>query len=183
LHTGAWAIGGDALRAVYNAELTVGPPTTLTTIALDVFGEATVEGLLHSFTRRGGRAAWDAALLAPSVLRLARAGDSVAMELLRDHGTRLGTMARVAVSKVELEAPFPLVLLGGLLRGEGSELIVEEIVSRLPEAVPVRPGYEPVAGALLLALDHGGVGYDPRLVETTMPRGHIYDTVRSRRVP
>ena len=181
LHTGAWAIGSDALRAVYNAELAVGPPTALTAAALELFEAANVEEVLHAFTRRGGRHSWDAALFAPSVLRAAHTGDEVAEAIVRDHGARLGAMARVAVAKVGLEAPFPLVLLGGVLRGDGSELIVDEIVSRLPEADPVRPTREPVAGALLAALDRTRQPYDPELVEATMPGVHLYGTEPPRR--
>jgi len=181
LHTGAWAIGSDALRAVYDAELDVGPATALTPAALERFEAATVEEMLHAFTRRGGRHSWDAALFAPSVLHAALAGDGVAESIVREHGAKLGAMARVAVSKVGLEAPFPLVLLGGVLRGEGSELIVEEILSRVPEADPVRPVREPVAGALLAALDRSGAPYDPILVDATMPGAHLYGTEPPRR--
>lgn len=176
LETGAWAIGGDALRAVYDAELGIGPPTALTAAALEVFEAASVEDVLHEFTRRGGKHSWDAALFAPAVLLAAMAADGVAESIVRDHGAKLGAMARVAVSKVGLVAPFPLVLLGGVLRGEGSELIVEEILSRVPEADPVRPVREPVAGALLAALDRSGESYDPALVDATMPGTHLYGT-------
>ena len=100
LDTGAWAIGGDALRAVYNAELAVGPETALTAAALELFEAASVEEVLYEFTRRGGRHSWDAAHFAPSVLHAAHDGDAVAAAIVRDHGVRLGEMARVAVRKV-----------------------------------------------------------------------------------
>lgn len=180
LDTGAWAIGGDALRAVYGAELGIGPPTALSKAALDLFGGADVEDVLHAFTRRGGRDAWDSALLAPSVLRLALAGDEVALTIMRDHGSKLGAVARVAADKVGLGAPFPLVLLGGVLRGEGSELLTREITACLPGATPVRPAHEPVAGALLAALDRTGETYDPGQVEATMPGPDLYVTDASR---
>ena len=105
LHTGAWAIGSDALHAVYEAELGIAPPTGLTTETLELFGAPDVEGVLHAFTRRGGRRSWDAALLAPAVLRLAREGDGVALAIVRSHGAKLGDVARIAGLKVGLEAP------------------------------------------------------------------------------
>lgn len=179
LDTGAWAIGGDALRAVYNAELAVGPPTALTAAALELFEAESVEEVLHEFTRRGGRHAWDAAHFAPSVLLAALAGDGVAAAIVLEHGARLGAMARVAAGKTGLEAPFPLVLLGGLLRGEGSELIVAEVVAHLPGAEPVRPAREPVVGALLAALDRAGSPYDVHRVDETMPGAHLYGTAPS----
>ncbi len=176
LHTGAWAIGSDALHAVYEAELGIAPATGITAEALDLFGAADVEEVLHAFTRRGGRRSWDAAALAPSVLRLARLGDGVARSIVRDHGVKLGEVARIAAVKVGLEPPYPLVLLGGVLRGDGADLLVEEIVSRLPGADPVRPTREPVAGALLAALDLNGTPYDTVLVDATLPAADFFGT-------
>lgn len=179
LDTGAWAIGGDALRAVYNAELAIGPATVLTAAALELFEVESVEEVLHEFTRRGGRHSWDTAQFAPSVLLAAQAHDEVAAAIVLDHGARLGNMARVAARKVGLEAPFPLVLLGGVLRGAGSELIVVEVMSRVPGAEPIRPKREPVAGALLLALDREGSPYDVSRVDATLPGAHLYGTAPS----
>lgn len=176
LHTGAWAIGTDALAAVYEAELGTARPTAITEAALDLFQATTVEQVLHAFTRRGGRKSWDAALLTPAVLRLARAGDEVAAEIIRGHGAKLGMVAQVAASKVGLEPPYPLVLLGGVLRGEGAELIVEEIVSRLPAATPVRPSREPAVGALLAALDRSGGPFDPAVVDASVPGSELFGT-------
>src|SRR2546425_153785 len=67
-HPGAWAMGEAALQAVYVAELGFAPTTSLTTRALEVFGCATVEEVLHAFSRRGGRHPYDTSLLAPGIL-------------------------------------------------------------------------------------------------------------------
>jgi N-acetylglucosamine kinase-like BadF-type ATPase len=176
LHTGAWAIGSDALQAVYEAELDLAPATAITGEALALFEASDVEEVLHAFTRRGGRPPWDAALLTPAVLRLASAGDSVAEAIIRSHGEKLGRIARLAAAKVGLAPSYPLVLLGGVLRGEGVELLVDEIVSRLPGADPVRPAREPAAGALLAALDRSGAGYDAGLVDATLPDVDLFGT-------
>ena len=176
LHTGAWAIGTDALATVYEAELGMGPATGIAAEALALFDASDVEGLLHGFTRRGGRRAWDAAELAPAVLRLALAGDGVAETIVRSHGEKLGGIARVAATRVSLEPPYPLVLLGGVLRGDGAEILVQEIVSRLPEADLVRPAREPAAGALLAALDRSEVAYDAALVDATLPGANLFGT-------
>jgi len=176
LHTGAWAMGSDALRAVYDAELGIKPATALTASALEIFGEPTVEELLHTFTRRGGRHAWDAALLTPSLLHLALTGDGPAEAIVREHGEMLGSVAWVAAGRVGLEQPYPLILLGGVMRGEGAELLIEAIVRRLPGAEQVRPMREPAAGALLMALDRAGVAYDPAAVDATMPEHAFFGT-------
>lgn len=176
LHTGAWAIGTDALSAVYEAELGIAPPTALAAEALAVFDQPDVEGVLHAFTRRGGRRAWDAALFVPSVLRLARDGDPVAASIVRAHGAKLGDVARVASTRVALPARFPLVLLGGVLRGEGAELLVEEVLARVEGAEPVRTTREPAVGALLAALDRAGGRYDVAQLDATLPGVELFGT-------
>jgi N-acetylglucosamine kinase-like BadF-type ATPase len=176
LHTGAWAMGGDALQAVYAAELGIGSAAALTEAALEVFGEPTVEEILHAFTRRGGRDPFDAALLTPSLLRLARSGDATSAGIVRDHGAKLGSMAHVAVERVGLAPSFPLLLLGGVMRGEGAEILVEEIVARVPGGEVVRPAREPAAGALLMAFDLAGAPCDPRVVDATMPGAELFGT-------
>src|SRR5581483_6594661 len=142
--TGGWALGATALEAVYAAELRIAPATALTAAALEAFGAATVEEVLHSFTRRGGRPPFEASLLAPAVVRLAAGGDEVARRIVLDQGAALGDMARAAARIVGLAGrPYPLVLLGGVLRGEGAELLVGEIRKRVPDGVPVRTRFEP----------------------------------------
>lgn len=177
LNFGAYWIGLEALEVVYAAELGIGPPTPLTDAALAVFDEASVEDVLHGFHRReGGRSIWAAAQLAPDVLRLSDGGDKASRAIVLAHGVRLGQLAAVAAGKVGLEPPYPLVLLGGVFRGAGSQRIVDEIVRRLPGATPTRPSREPVAGALLIALDRAGAPYDPALVDLTLPSGELFDT-------
>jgi len=176
LHTGAWAMGSDALAAVYASELEIGPSTALTAAALEIFREPTVEALLHVFSRRKGRHPWDAALLTPTLLRLALAGDGPAATVVQEHGAKLGSMAWVASRKVGLESPYPLILLGGVMRGAGAELLIEPIADRLPGAEPVRPTREPAAGALLMALDRTSVAFDPAAVDETMPEHAFFGT-------
>jgi len=153
LHTGAWAMGETALQAVYAAELGFGPSTSLTAHALEVFGCATVEQILHAFTRRGGRHQYETALLAPAILGQAQAGDEVARQIVVGEGAKLGGYARAAARIVGIsERPYPLVLLGGVLRAHGSELLTNEIAAAVPDGVSATTPLEPVAGALLMAL-------------------------------
>src|SRR5439155_18751077 len=102
LHTGGWAIGTAALDAVYRAELGIGSKTSLTAAALEVFDASTVEQILHSFTRRGGRRPFDAAFLAPAVLREAAAGDAVARRIVVEQGRLLGDVASAGARIVGL---------------------------------------------------------------------------------
>lgn len=176
LNLGAWWIGTEALHAVYDAELGIREPTALTEAVLALWGDASVEEVLHAFHRRGGRHAWQAARLAPDVLRLAAGGDGAAREIVVGHGVKLGDLAAVAARRVGLTPPFPIALLGGVFRGAGSDLIVAEIARRAPGAEIVRATREPVAGALLLALDGAGVPYDVARVEETLPGGDLFHT-------
>lgn len=178
LNLGAWWIGREALEAVYAAELGLRPPTALTGAALALWGDATVEDLLHSFHRRAEpRDEWESSRFAPDVLRLASLGDAAAHEIVVSHAAKLGDLAGVAARKVALEAPYPAVLLGGVLRGEGSGLIIDEIASRLPGAELLRPLREPAAGALLLALDAAGVTGVADRVDGSLPGDALFHTL------
>jgi N-acetylglucosamine kinase-like BadF-type ATPase len=177
LHTGAWAIGADALDAVYRAELDIGPPTSLTRWALDVFAAGSVEEVLHQFTRRGGRGAFESSKLAPAVLEQALAGDGVARSIVLEHGAKLGDVAAAAARLVGLTgSAYPLVLLGGVFRGVGAELLVPEIVGRLPGAVPAPIRFEPVAGALLMAYDAARIPVDESRLHQTFPQAELFTT-------
>jgi N-acetylglucosamine kinase-like BadF-type ATPase len=177
LKTGAWAIGADALDAVYSAELGIGPSTSVTARALEVFGARSVEEILHSFTRRGGRGAFETAQLAPAVLEEAIAGDDVARAIVSAQGAALGDMALAAARIVDLDgSPYPLVLLGGLLRGVGAELLASEITARSPDGERTQPRLEPVAGALLMAYDAAGISANATRIHETFPAGHVFAT-------
>ena len=184
LHTGAWAMGEAALQAVYAAELGFAPTTSLTTRALEVFGCAAVEDVLRSFTRRGGRHPYDTSLLAPGILAEAQAGDEIARRIVIDEGVKLGGYARAGARIVGLAGrPYPLVILGGVLRGAGSELLTAEIAAAVPEGVPATTGPEPVAGALLMALDRAGATVDVGLLRDRLPAAEWFETIAARARP
>lgn len=174
LHTGGWAIGSAALDAVYRAQLAIGPETALTEAALEVFDASTVEEILHSFTHRGGRHAFEASVFAPAVLREAARGDDVAHRVVVEQGRLLGSIAAAGARLVGLSGQYPLVLLGGVLRGEGADLLRAEIRSCVPGGVPVQTRFEPVAGALLMAFDSVGVAADEERLHETFPGAELF---------
>jgi N-acetylglucosamine kinase-like BadF-type ATPase len=177
VHTGGWAMGEAALQAVYAAELGFGPTTSLTTRALEVFGCPSVEGVLYAFTRRGGRHPYDTSLLAPAILAEAQTGDDVARRIVIDEGAKLGGYARAGARVVGLAGRlYPLVILGGVLRGAGAELLTAAIVEAVPEGVPVMTRLEPVAGALLIALDTAGAAVDASLFHDRLLAADPYET-------
>jgi N-acetylglucosamine kinase-like BadF-type ATPase len=165
VNTGAWALGETALQSVYAAELGLGPMTSLRDRALEVFGCASAEEVLHAFTRRGGRHPYDTALFAPAILAEAHAGDAVARGIVIDEGATLGRYAAAAARIVGIVGePYPLVLLGGVLRDENAGLLAERITSAVPDGIPVTAGVDPVAGALRIAFRRAGSAVDHELL-------------------
>ena len=179
---GAVQLGQLALRAIYRAELGLTPPTGLTNVFLKHFALPSVEALLHAFTSRaaplGEAEAGGAARL---LLGEAERGDEVACNLVRQHAQALGDYAVVAARKVGLDKTFPLVLTGGVMRHSGS-LLKDELTGRvrrdLPGATYQKSDFEPVGGALCIALDALGC-HTPTARETlqmTLPHATFYTT-------
>jgi N-acetylglucosamine kinase-like BadF-type ATPase len=169
--TGAYTLGSEGLAAVWRAGIGVGPETSLTGRALDRWGSPDPVSLLHAFTRIGGAGAdrYARSLFAEAVLDEAAAGDPVAHAIVVRAGSHLGDYARVSAEQTgQLGSPFPLVLSGGVLR-HPSALLRESILARVPDAEPVYPAVEPVAGAVLLAADRVGARPDLSRLGDTAP--------------
>lgn len=163
---GGLELSEQTLRAVFRADLGLGPATLLTELVLTHFGCPNAERVLHQLTARETQPVRQRPGLSRLLLDAADAGDAVSLELVRRAGTTLGEYACVAAHKVGLgSAPFPLVLAGGVLRHPGSALrdaVSAQVQQTLHHAEPQLSPFEPVVGALLLAL------------ETTVPRVSDY---------
>ena len=160
--TGAYALGSEALAAIWRNMLGLAPPTSMLPRALELWNRSSAEDLLHVFTRidDGLPAVAERARFAAAVLDEAEGGDVVARDIVRHVGGRAGDYARVSAERTgQLGEPFPLVLLGGVLR-HPSPLLRAAIHDRVPESTPVYPDIEPVVGALLLAADSVGARPD-----------------------
>jgi N-acetylglucosamine kinase-like BadF-type ATPase len=158
---GAEQLGRAALRAAYRAELGMDPPTSLTTALLEHHGFQNVEALLHAHTARDHRGAQRVGQLARVLLDEAAKGDATALRIVLEHGTALGDYAIVAARKVGLlDTVFPLVTAGGVMR-HASHLMPDALLARVREVAPgaslIRSPLEPVAGAVLLALEGAGL--------------------------
>jgi N-acetylglucosamine kinase-like BadF-type ATPase len=166
-HIGFWPDGAggrdlarDALKAVYRAELDLGPGTRLVERALERYGARDGIELLHEFTRRGGLQLADQDQFAPIVLDTADAGDPVARDIVVSKARLLGRQARVCADRAELPLDGARIVLTGRVMDHPSPLIADTVMAELPGAVAVRHGAPPVVGALLLALDRLGVAVD-----------------------
>jgi N-acetylglucosamine kinase-like BadF-type ATPase len=165
--TGAFALGSEALAAVWRHMLGLGPETSLLQRALARWECADAEELLYAFNRIGGPEAPEPGLFADAVLDEAEAGDAVARAVVETVAGRMGDYARVCASRTGLlGAPFPLVLCGGVLR-HPSPLLRVTIHSRIPDGVPIYPTVDPVAGAVLIAADR--IGARPELAHLQPP--------------
>lgn len=187
-HTSFWQEPGGsgefanrAVVAVTRAALGIDPPTSLTTRVLAAYGEPSIEGVLHRLWNRRIPAPNRKAELTGVVLAEATAGDPAARDIVTALGRTMGDYAVAAGRRVGLDGdPFDLVLAGGVFRYP-SALLQEAIVARVQTTYPAaragRPALEPVAGAVLLALDLCAVPVTQKirdhLAATTLPRSHL----------
>jgi N-acetylglucosamine kinase-like BadF-type ATPase len=172
---GARDLGRHTWFAVIRSELGIDPPTGLRGRLAAIANAPDIDSLLHRYTRRDRREAPPYERFTQALVAEAARGDSVAVALMRAHADVLGDYALAAARQVQIgDAPFALVLAGGVVRASG--VLHDAIVARVREranAVPVDAPLEPVAGAVLLALESAGGRPDgdvvARLAESAGP--------------
>ncbi len=180
---GADELSKRALWAVYRAELGIDPPTILTERILAAFGARNVEEILHRLTARDLPRPEIRRQLVRPLFDAADAGDPAARRIVISHGKALGDYAIVAARKVGLlETPFTLVLTGGVLR-HPSPLLRDALVERVREITPdvhaLQSRFEPVVGAVLLALELARFRPNVALLqqlESTLPAEEFFAT-------
>lgn len=104
-------------------------------------------------------------------------GDEVAVELVTRFGKEAGVSANALVRKLDLQDDeFEVVLAGSVFKGKGPLLIdtVKETIRPIaPKAHVITPRYEPVVGALMLALEEAGVEINGEVeanLDSTVPQ-------------
>lgn len=180
-HHGGGQLGFKTLEAICRAELGIDPPTKLIAHALESLGQPNVEAVLHSIM--GRKAKTSAKKLTRVLLDEASQGDLTAKQIVQEHGTALGDYALAAARQVGLEGtPFTLVLAGGVLRHPShllADCIVERVRTKSPEVHPIYSRFEPVVGALFLALEAAGQAIDEALLSQlvpTLPPASLFQT-------
>jgi len=151
--SGYW-IGRQALTAVVRQADGRGPKTLLTSLVLDHFNLARVDGLVREVYDRGLRRQSIAAL-GPLVDRARSDGDVVAAEILTLAGDELARAAASVIERLKMRGEmFRLVLAGGMFRV--IPWLADSVAARLgeiaPRALAVRLEVEPAVGAVQLAL-------------------------------
>jgi len=162
----------EALRAVYLADLGLGPPTALTEGLLRHYRRDNLAELCEWFTRRHDRASHlERVSAAPVVTAASAAGDPVAGEIVDEQGRRLALYGEVAARRVGLldrADPVPVVLTGSVLTTAGSPVAAamrRHLQRLLPAAVPRLAALPPVAGAALDAIAEAGHPVDSTMLE------------------
>ncbi|HEU5015068.1 MAG TPA: BadF/BadG/BcrA/BcrD ATPase family protein [Roseiflexaceae bacterium] len=183
---GADELGRKTLRAIYRTALGIDPPTSLTAGVLDLLGAASVEEVLHLFTARGQARPEKARQLARLLLDEASHGDATARRIVQEHGAALGDYALAAARQAGIDQiPFTLVLAGGVLR-HPSRLLHDSLIARVrttaPDVQAVNSRFEPVVGALVLALESAHRVIDTALITrltASLPPAALFETLVS----
>ena len=177
--SGDWGGGGmlsqEMIRMVMRAWDGRGKPTLLTQFVLQALQAPSEEVLLsrlyHEEIRRSRLLE-----LVPLLFEAAEAGDEVARELVIQMGSEVGITALAIIRRLGLELEDVEVILGGsVFKGKGSLLLdtINRVVhARAPRARVIKPRFEPVVGAALLALEAMGVNADEQLYKilaSTLP--------------
>jgi len=169
--SGDWGGGGDiaqeVIRLICRDWDGRGQPTVLTEMVLAALGLPSVEELIaqlyqSQFDYYPGHFDQRRLLaLVPLVFEAAYGGDQVAQDLVVRVGTEVGTTANAIIQRLGLETTDVEVVLGGsVFKGKGPLLVdtVTQVVHRVaPQATIVLPEFEPVVGAVFLALETLGV--------------------------
>jgi len=153
---GGIAIGERALKAVYRAQTGREPATKLTPRVLAKIGKSDVDHLLRADVE--GRLSQDEVKeIAPLVFEAAYEGDWVACQIIRAFGEGLAELVAAGLVRFEMAGlEVDVVLSGNIFKGPGhlvEEVMIAGIHMVAPQARLVNARYEPVVGAILLALE------------------------------
>lgn len=149
--SGYW-LGNQVLRAIVRASDGRGPETRLTGMVLDALGIASTDELVPLvYEQHLPRSA--VARLASRVERARAQGDGVASELLGRAAQELVLAAQAVARKLKFDAPYSVVLAGGVFSACPSlgRLVIDRL--GLPLGRPTVLDREPAMGAVALALD------------------------------
>ena len=185
---GAEELGRQVFERLVRGEYGPGPVPAFHPAALEAFGVASVEELVHAIFRVDSVRQEGLARLAPVLLEAGCRGDPEARGLVRGHGRMLAGYVRAAAARVGLDVPGgsavravrgpgrSAVLGGGLLRHPCRDL-VDAITEGLPGFEVLLAAVEPVYGAVLLAADAAGATPSLERLRDTGPEAAFFRTL------
>lgn len=150
------SIGREALKVVWRARDNVVPETLLTEKFVKRAGCRDVTELFYKMYRRE-IAYEDLEPMAKLVFEAALEGDTAACDILERGGRYLGRMVNGTARRIDMtQESFEVVMAGSVFKGESPVLVDAmrtEIHRVCPNAKTVMPEFEPVVGALLMAME------------------------------
>ena len=161
---GGGALAVRTLNAVFRAATGREAETRLTEALLALYGQPTVAALCEAYF---ANRLPNLAPIPPLLFKLAREGDGVARKVVGAFAEGCAELLTAGLRRLHM-CPLELdvVFSGSVFKGDGS-LLAAEIAERVRPVAPgarfVNARYEPVVGAVLLGLQHLGVGSDPAL--------------------
>lgn len=164
----AYYIGSRAIRAALEALDGRGKETALEGAIVDELELEEIAEVIDLFYGVED-APTKIARLAPSVDRLAEEGDAVAREIISSAAEELVRSTLTLIERLKLEDLHPLRVVpnGGVFRStlvkEGLREGLEENLSERTSLRFVDPAWEPVVGALVMALEEAGVEVGARV--------------------
>jgi len=172
-------IASEALRAAVRYRDGRGPWTRLLPALLRKLGLDSTDGLTRAVYAHGMETS-SVARLFPTVVEVARAGDPVAVSILRRSGQQLAEQAIAVMEGLDLDpngAPFVVGLSGGVFQsGELVTRSLREVLTSYAPAARVQALHvAPVLGAALLALRQIGVQVDEDLARAMSLHGVVDD--------
>jgi len=117
------------------------------------------------------------------VFQAAARGDAIAQRILAEAGRELGRMGSAVVKKLGLYGEiFDVVMAGSVFKGE-CPILIDEMRAEIHRVAPlsrlVTPLFEPVVGALLLAMERGQTSVTDEVyanLQNTLPtRNKLYE--------
>lgn len=164
LLTGDWggghALGGFAMYAAVRGEDGRGAETALTAAVAEHFGTETALDAALGF-HLGGIAEERIHELSPLLLRVATAGDEVALGYVDRQAREVVGWARTTLNRLDLFDRETEVILGGGVLRASVPVLMDRIAALAAEKIPaarlVVPSRRPIHGAVLLGLDRLGI--------------------------
>ncbi|NSW91245.1 MAG: hypothetical protein HPY74_11355 [Firmicutes bacterium] len=170
---GAVALGRHTLTAVYKSKTGRLGPTCLTEKVRQRFGISDIDTLLRSDVE--GRLPEEKVMLLPlDLFEAAYDGDVIAADIIKKYGAGLASLVNARAVLFNMNGiAFDVVVSGSIFKGPGTlltDVVTSEIHTVCPKANIINARYEPVAGAVILALEKLHGRYENKIrhnIETT----------------
>lgn len=154
-YQGGSAIGDRAVKAVIDASIGLEPATTLTEVVMEAFKLSNVEELL--FKNVNGQLGNKSKFLVPQVFDKANEGDYVAIKIIEEMATQWALYVVEGLRRFNmLNLDTEVVFAGSVLKAKSQILrdrLKRDILESASKVKIIDANYEPVVGAILMALD------------------------------